>query len=270
MPLDIYFFGLIAHVQVENTNVTRAVLVDGHGHSPVIFIPAAANPRLSDPHAPPSTFDSYGNLALGIKNWNVHIAGVADVQTTRATNFDTHVVALTSCLIDSDPMKKRINQRVHRKEHIANGTFSYFDYQGGTIETFTCYDEAATFANHQQSDPECVAHSTKYSITLPDPVVLTVSNGPRQETVTIDANSAILVFNFAPGHGHFPEFRDITDATDIRRPAPNPDRRCHSCVPVDARSVQAGEKAVMLPVDLQTFLEPFGPGTVECTQTRYP
>lgn len=269
MAFEIFFFGLIAHIQVENSNITRAVLVDEPPHKAALVVHGTSIAGRSDANLPSSTVDKDGYVWFDLKGWHVRIDGVADQQTTRQPSFHEHVVPLREWLIDADPTKKKPKKDIHDKKTIKDVTASYFDYQDGSIGVPYCYPEAVTMNPSSVTDRECVALVTAYSLpTRNDVITLILTNDAGVRTaISVWSDKTVAVVNMAPGAAHYMHYRELAaGAGSMRKLEENPKRACSSCTPHD----RAAAAPAAFPPLLTGLMKIFSPMNPECTQTGYP
>lgn len=271
MSFRIFFRGLISHVHVDSSTVSRAVLVNAKHHEPTLIVKKAAF-HSKNGVLPSETVLANGDRLYDLTEWDIHVQGVANTRTVRTQSFLDHVPSLTKVLVDSDSTKKKVKTSVHQKKHITNTTFSYVDYEDGTIEAIECYTDAVEFDNPQTDDPECVVEVTMYSVELSGNVTLVLTKNNDTGTIVIMPNSGVSVSNRAGKGNHFKEYRKITDASGIRVPNPKGGRICVDCIPRDDEDHDhegADRRTSMIAKDLDKTARKAA-GTVECTQSGYP
>lgn len=272
MDFKVIFTGLIAHVQVDTTLDTRAVLVDAHHHDPILIVPGPVFVGESGDVPPVDVDPATQARRYRVEHWNVAIAGVPDVRTRRTPNFTAHVPSLPACLTDPNPGNKQVHREIHNRRHIPGSTKTYFDYKGGSIATLVCYDEGVTFTPPEEGDPRCVAEFTRYTVDLPEEVELIFDRGGRSGRIRLRRGAIVGVENSAYGSGHFAEYKKLSRAADIRMPHAD-GTLCRDCPTPDddhapkedspnAQRVTEAERSVLV-----LMRSPMNP---ECTQTGYP
>ena len=246
--MKIVFQGLIAHVKVDNRDISRAVLVAAPGHVPKMVVTdhdivgTPTFPRLFGAPAGETWFDLSGQ--------QVRVVGLPSGPTIREISFDTTAPALSKVLMFGQNPKK-LDDDVHGSR-LHPKAFTYIDLTGGALAVDECFKKQAIFDGTAQDDPKCLAKYVAYETgTFPDTMIFT---GNNSRTVEVNSTANVNVFNTSGTGIHFHMFQELAgdNAIGIRNLNINPGKYCtKDCV----------EAAV--------DIEPLG-ADLECTNSHWP
>lgn len=245
--MKIIFQGLIAHVKVDNRDISRAVLVAAPAHVPKMVVTdrdivgTPTFPRLFGAPAGETWFDLSGQ--------QVRVVGLPHGPTVQETSFDATVPALSKVL-NFGQKPKKLDDDVHGSK-LHPKAFTYIDLTGGTLAVDECFKKQAIFDDPAQGDPKCVARYVTYETgTFPNTMEFIGNNGQKVE---VKSTASVNVFNTSGTGIHFHMFQELAaNASSIRNLNINPGKYCgKDCVKVVVK------------------IEPFG-ADLECTNTHWP
>jgi hypothetical protein len=246
--MKINFHGLIAHVKVDNRDISRAILIKAPNHLPILSV--SENDIVGTPTFPRLFGTKSGQALFNLSGQQVTLNGLPLGPTRRTTQFDENVPSLFKVLkFEQNP--KKLDDDVHGDRLHSHAT-TYINLTGGYLDAGTCFDAQALW-DQMPDDPLCVAELAIYDSDsdFPDTVELIGNNNRKVE---VNRTAIVDIYNLSGSGGiHFHMFQRLAaNATGIRDLRRNPDEICVDCRPVKTSSV------VILGADL------------ECTNSHWP